>query len=172
MDGRFTANDRSTLADVALAWSLFEHFYPSSTLFTRRPNALAAALRTAATDRDTKAFQATLDRLIAALHDGHGRVMHPINVSAAPDVQFGWAEGRVFVTAVGDSAAARGVRRGDELVAVDGRRPDSLLAEASSRISGATPQWVRARALGVLLAGDVGTTVQTRLRASDGKARC
>jgi len=92
-------------------------------------------------------------------------------MAMAPDVQFAWAEGRVFVTAVGDSAAARGARRGDELVAVDGRRPDTLLAEASARISGATPQWVRARALGVLLAGDVGTTVQTRLRGSDGNVR-
>ena len=170
---RFTANDRATrLADVARAWSLFEHFYPYfDVVQTDWPAARAAALRTAATDAGTGAFQATLGRLIAALHDGHGFVSPALRVVAAPDVQFGWADGRIFVTAVGDSAAANGVRRGDELLAVDRRRPDSLLAEASTRISGATKQWVRTRALAALLAGDFGTSVRARLRGADGTVR-
>ena len=77
----------------------------------------------------------------------------------------------MFVTAVGDTAAANGVRRGDELLAVDNRRVDSLLAEGSSRASGATPQWIRTRALGSLLVGDFGSSVQLRLRGSDNATR-
>ncbi len=105
VDERFTANDRATrLADVALSWSLFENFYPYfDVVHTDWPNALTTALRSAATDRDVVAFQATLERLVAALHDGHGRVSSQMNMTAAPDIQFGWAEGRVFVTGVGDS---------------------------------------------------------------------
>ncbi len=73
---RFTANDRATrLADVALAWSLFEHFYRYyDVVHTDWPAARAVALRAAATDSSADQFDATLERLVAALHDGHGRV--------------------------------------------------------------------------------------------------
>jgi len=170
---RFAPNDRATrLADVALAWSVFQHFYPYfDVVKTDWEAARTAALRSAATDRDASAFQETLERLVAALHDGHGNVGGPARGLAAPDVQLGWAEGRVFVTQVGDSAAAKGVRRGDELLSVDTRRVDSLLAEKSERTSGATPQWVRTRALSALLTGDYGNPVTLRLRGTDNTAR-
>ena len=66
---RFTANDRATrLADVALAWSLFEHFYPYfDVVHTDWPAARAVALRAAATDSSADQFDATLERLVAAL---------------------------------------------------------------------------------------------------------
>lgn len=170
---RFTAGDRATrLADVALAWSVFQHFYPYFDIVkTDWPGARTAALRSAATDVDADAFHATLERLVAALHDGHGGVYQQSHAQVAPDIQLGWAEGRVFVTAVGDSAATKGVRRGDELLSVDNRGVDNLLAERSTRISGATPQWVRSRALGALLSGDFGTAVSLRLRGTNDVVR-
>lgn len=170
---RFSADDRETrLADVALAWSLFEHFYPYfDVVKTDWEAARAAALRSAATDADADAFQATLERLVAALHDGHGNVYRPANALGAPDIQLGWAEGRVFVTQVGDAAAANGVRRGDELLSVGTRTVGDLMAEKSTRVSGATPQWVRARTLSALLAGEFASTVTLGLRGSNDVAR-
>jgi C-terminal processing protease CtpA/Prc len=170
---RNTANDRATrLADVALAWSLFDNFYPYfDVVHTDWPAARTAALRAAATDPDAAAFQRTLERLIAALHDGHGNVFRQAGAIGSPDLQLGWAEGRVLVTMVRDSAAANGVRRGDELLAVDGMKVESVLAERSARVSGATPQWVRTRALGALLSGEIRSPVQLRLRGADGAER-
>src|SRR5262249_28661217 len=145
-----------------------QHFYPYfDVVRTDWAAARTAALRSAATDADAAAFHATLDRLVAALHDGHGNVGGPGIAFGAVDVPVGWAEGRVFVTQVGDSAAAKGVRRGDELLTVDGRRVDSLLAERSERVSGATPQWVRTRALGALLNGDPGSSATLHVKGAD-----
>ena len=171
---RFAANDRATrLADVALTWSLLTDFYPYfDEVHTDWPAALDAALRSAATDVDGKAFRATLQRLMTALHDGHGFV----RVASGPqlqthDVHFAWAEGRVLVTAVGDSAAASGLRFGDEVLAVDNQSIQEALAERSTRISGATTPMIRNRALDRLLDGDPSVRAKLRVSAADGVTR-
>ena len=171
---RFTATDRATrLADVALTWSLLAHFYPYfDVVHADWPAALDAALRSAATDADGDAFRATLQRLMAALHDGHGFV----RVSSGPqlqthDVNFDWAEGRVLVTAVGDAAAASGLKFGDEVLAVDGLPTQAALAARSTRLSGATPQFIRHWALRQLLDGDARTRAQLRVSTADGVTR-
>ena len=171
---RFTANDRATrLADVALAWSLLAHFYPYfDVVHTDWPRALVAALRSAATDADGDAFRATLQRLMAALHDGHGFVRVSWGAQLQThDVHFEWAEGRVLVTAVGEAAVASGLKFGDEVLAVDGRPIQAALAERSTRISGATPQFIRHWALRELLDGDAGTRAQLRVSTADGATR-
>lgn len=172
-NGNWYAEDRGTrLADVALAWSLFQQFYPYfDVVHTDWPGALQSALRRAGTDRDSEMFKATLQRMVASLHDGHGNVALPSFGLAMPDVRLGWAEGRVVVTAPGDSGAVRGVERGDIVESVDGKPIDQTLAEASALLSGATPQWVRLRALGVLLLGPKGTSVIVRLRGASGASR-
>ena len=71
-----TGDDRATrLADVALAWNVLQHFYPYfDCVETDWPAALAAALTSAAADRDAAAFHDTLRRLVAGLGDSHGFV--------------------------------------------------------------------------------------------------
>ncbi|MEO8335599.1 MAG: S41 family peptidase [bacterium] len=171
---RFSANDRATrLADVALAWSLLAHFYPYfDVVRTDWPATLDAALRSAATDADGDAFQATLERLVSELHDGHGFIRRA-SIPPLPtrDVSFAWAEGRVLVTAVGDSAASSGLKFGDEVLAVDGQPIQALIAELSARISGATPQMIRWWALRRLLDGDPRSRAQLRVSGDDGAAR-
>lgn len=169
---RFTGNDRATrLADVALAWSLFKHFYPYfDVVRTDWPAALDTALRSAGTDVDGVAFQATLDRLLAALHDGHAFI-RPSPLPSTPDVRFGWAEGRVLVTAIGRSAAASGLAVGDEVISVEGRPIETYLAERTARISGATPQYIRSLALQNLLVGSPHSRAQLGIRAASGATR-
>jgi C-terminal processing protease CtpA/Prc len=171
---RFSATDRATrLADVALAWSLLTHFYPYfDVVHTDWPAALDAALRSAATDADGDAFRATLQRLTVALHDGHGFVRVSSGAQLQThDVHFDWAEGRVLVTAVGDAAAASGLKFGDEVLAVDGVPVQTALAERSTRISGATTQVIRKRALDRLLDGDPDSRAKLHVSAADGTTR-
>jgi hypothetical protein len=163
---RFTAADRATrLGDVALLWMVMQHFYPYfDVVRTDWSAALRRSLAQAAVDRGSEAFDVTLQRLVAALRDGHGSVYRSGTPQVVPDVRLGWIEGRVVVTGVGDSAAAAGVRRGDEVVAVDGRPVADALREIEGRTSGATAQWVRHVALLRLAVGLPGTEAVLRLR--------
>jgi len=163
---RFSMSDRATrLGDVALLWMVPQHFYPYfDVVHTDWSAALERALSEAATDTGIVAFDATLERLIAALHDGHGNVVRSGRSLASPDVAFDWVEGRVLVTAVGDSASGSGVVRGDEVVAIDGHPIGVVLHDVEERTSGATPQWIRHVALRKIAIGAPGTTVLLTLR--------
>jgi hypothetical protein len=162
---RFSIADRATrLADVALLWMVPQHFYPYfDVLPADWDAALRRALQRAATDDGGVPFDTTLQQLVAALRDGHGGVYRPGGVRGTPDLALGWVEGRIVVTAVGDSATARGIRRGDELLAIDGEPARAALARAEGLVSGATPQWVRQVALARLLTGDAGSRVALRV---------
>jgi C-terminal processing protease CtpA/Prc len=170
---RLTASDRATrLAGVMLAWGVMQHFYPYHELVhTDWPAMLRTSLARAATDVNEVKFQETLERMIAALHDGHGRVSSAYIEALVPDARLDWVEGKVVAVAVGDSAAAAGLKRGDVILAVDGRPATDLLAAMSERVSGATPQWVHHVALGRILAGLPRTSVTLRVSGADGAPR-
>lgn len=163
---RFSLDDRATrLADVALLWTVPQHFYPYfDVVHTDWTAALRRAFTKAAVDNGDTSFDTTLQRLVAALRDGHGNVYRRGVVLASPDVALGWVEERVVVLAVGDSARAAGVRAGDELRAVDGRPVAEALRDAEERTSGATPQWVRHAALRKLTLGPPGSVAVLRLQ--------
>jgi C-terminal processing protease CtpA/Prc len=162
----FSINDRATrLADVALLWMVPQHFYPYFDIMkTDWPAALGVGLEEAAVAASDTAFDATLERLIAKLHDGHGNVFNSARPLAGPDVRLGWIENRVIVTAVGESAAAGGIHVGDEITRVDDISIGDALRAREARVSGATPQWIRDVALRRLLAGPRGTKTSIELR--------
>ena len=162
---RFATDDRATrLADVALLWMVPQHFYPyHEIIHTDWPAALRSGLTEAAVAADDAEADAALERVIAALRDGHGGVSRRVAPRAVADVVLRTVEGRVVVTATGDSAAASGVHVGDEVLAIDGTPIADRLRDAESRVSGATPQWVRHVALRTLLIGAPGN-LTLRLR--------
>ena len=142
-DRRFTR-----LADVLIAWNVIQHFYPYfDVVQVDWAQALTTALTSAATDPDATAFLRTLRRMMAALHDGHGRVTMDGDTTAASPVGWDWVEGRLIVT---DASAVPGqnLEPGDAVLAIDGKPVADALHEAQAGISAATPQWLLARALG------------------------
>lgn len=135
-----TGDDRATrLADVVLAWNVFQHFYPYwDVVEADWPAELPRALSSAATDADECQFLTTFRRLVAALHDGHGRVSHACEgPQRAPAVAIEAVEGRPTVIAAG----VDGLRPGDVILRVDGRDADSLVAAQGELVSSATPGW-------------------------------
>jgi len=147
---KYSGNDRATrLADVALAWNIFQHFYPYfDVVKTDWPRALQDALSAAATDADEKAFLLTLRRMVVALHDGHGGVYHAGDSPAASvPVIFGWVENRLVITQAAAAERANGLQPGDVVLKIDGRDAVEVLTERESLISGATEQWRRFNAL-------------------------
>lgn len=169
----FSANDRATrLGAVALAWNVFQHFYPYFDVTKTDWNAaLKEALQRAATDADARAFGQTLKRLVAALRDGHGGVHHKDDPMPPfiPPVAWDWIEGRLVVTLV--KGSAQGIAAGDLLLSIDGKPATQILSEKEALISGATPQWIRYRALIELAAGmkDEPVTLEIEPFAAPGK---
>ena len=135
------------LAAVIIAWNVLQHFYPYfDVVQTAWPQALVDAVKSAATDDDPVQFLSTLRRMIAALHDGHGRVTMPSAVVSSP-VGWDWVEGRLILTDV-SLASDPALAPGDAVVSIDGRPAKEALAAAEAEISSATPQWLLTRALG------------------------
>ncbi len=167
-----SGNDRATrLADVILAWNVFEHFYPYFDVVAADwPAELQRALSSAATDRDERAFLNTLRRLVAALHDGHGSVGL---VNAGPryhlPLLWEWVEDQLVVTEV-DREHGGGVQRGDVVTAIGGRPTREAIAAEEELVSAATPQWRRQRALDALLLGPAGSARLDLRRAVGGTA--
>ncbi len=144
-----SAADRSVrLAAVVIAWNVLQHFYPYfDVVHADWPQALTTALKTAATDEGQIPFLSTLRRMIATLHDGHGRVVITGTDPIQSAVGWDWVEGRLVLTDV-SHASDPTVRRGDAVIAINGRPTSDALAAAEAEISSATPQWLLARALG------------------------
>jgi len=165
-----TGNDRSTrLADVALAWNVFQHFYPYFDVVKADwPAELRTALTKAATDPDERAFHDTLRRLIAGLHDGHGSV-HLDGTFSYPPFRWEWIEDRLVVTLVG--AKGGDLKPGDAILKINGKPAADALAAQMDLISGATAQWKRYRALTRLAEGGKDSEMELDVRAPAGETR-
>jgi hypothetical protein len=164
-----SGNDRATrLAGVVLAWNVLQHFYPYfDVVETDWPAALRTALKSAAIDPDAADFRGTLERLVAALHDGHGSVSGGVPpADASLPLAWDWIEGRLVVTVV-DAGAGR-VRPGDVVRAINGRPTADCIRAAEERISAATAQWKRHRALQDLRNGRAGEAVKLDLQSPGG----
>ncbi len=169
---KYSGNDHATrLADVALAWNIFQHFYPYfDVVQTDWRRTLETALRSAANDPDEKAFLNTLRKMVVELHDGHGGVYQGASGSFTVPVIFGWIEARLVVTDVAD-AGAEGLQPGDIVLKVNGTPSDKLLMEKEALISGATPQWRRHIALNELRRGVKDSEMQLDVLIQSGETR-
>ena len=167
-----SGNDRATrLADVVLAWNVFQHFYPYFDVIQADwPAELRRALASAATDADERAFLITMRRLVAALHDGHGNVSQSSQEPAGRlPLLWDLVEDQFVVTQVAAEGAGE-LRPGDEVLAIDGRPARQVLAAEEELASGATEGWRRWRALNRLLGGKRGESVRLDARHPGGAA--
>jgi C-terminal processing protease CtpA/Prc len=142
-----SGNDRATrLAAVALAWNVFQHFYPYfDAVETDWPGALTAALTGAASDQDERAFLDTLRRLVAALHDGHGGAYHSRLTPLSQALPLTWTmvDDKLVITRALGEAADAGLKAGDVVLAIDGEPTDAVMSRLRALTSAATPQWAR-----------------------------
>ncbi len=160
--GSATADDEAVrLADVVIAWNVFQHFYPYfDVVDVDWDSQLTRSLERALADEDGSDFYLTLSALVANLHDGHGNVFHPeYRPQGRLPVLVDWVEGQVVVTVSEDSS----LQRGDIIERLDGIAAEEALLEAEQYISG-SPQWRRWRALAAFGAGDVGAKAALTLR--------
>ena len=163
-----SGNDRATrLGGVVLAWNVLEHFYPYFNVQdTDWAAVLERTLTAAAEDPDAAAFGQTLGRMVAELHDGHGRVGGAMSFgSYRLPFDVDWIEDELVVTVAMPDA---GVTPGDVIVSIDGSSPDQLRDELTPTISAATPQWLRYRVSRLITNRKTGDFIFAELRRPDG----
>ncbi|PSQ84470.1 MAG: peptidase S41, partial [Bacteroidetes bacterium QH_2_63_10] len=169
----FETNPSLRLANVTIAWNVFQHFYPYFEVVDVDWDAvLRRTLRRALVDDEsTDAFRQTLRRMVAQLRDGHGQVKGPSTLAGLP-VKFDRVEGSVVVV---DTAAyvdrALCVEIGDVVTSIDGRSPKQELRDAKQYVSG-SPQWQEVRALRQFGRGEPGSNVSITVRQRKKEKAC
>jgi hypothetical protein len=158
-------DERVRLADVVIAWNVFQHFYPYfDVVRVDWDGVLTRALEMALGGRTHEELRKTLRWLVAQLQDGHGSVRD--SRQPAPGVlpwRVEWIEGQVVVLA---APATTKLRPGDVVQSVDGRPVKAILDEEEPLLSG-SPQWRRVKMLQRLGNGPPGTTVDVAVRRGD-----
>ncbi|PEN05092.1 peptidase S41 [Longimonas halophila] len=166
------SSDRAThMAAVVMAWNVMQHFYPYfDVVDTDWEGMLPRTLR-AMRDADTPlARLRVMQRMVAELDDGHGRVFHPLvqNRAGLP-LRVDWIDEQVVVAAVSDSlqeAETPCIRPGDVITAVDGTPSADVISTRKTYISG-SPQWTEHRALSGFARGPRGTEVTLSVQRID-----
>jgi len=164
--GKPTANDEYVrLADVVIAWNVFQHFYPYfDVVDVNWDSELTNAMRKAIADKNEKDFYYTLCGFIAKLQDGHARLIHKIQGEwAGLPFRVDWIENQVVVTA---SKEPTKVKIGDIIVSIDGKEAEQVLLNDEQYISGSC-QWKRVRALKEFGYGDKGTKANLVIERDD-----
>jgi hypothetical protein len=155
-------NEFVRLADVVIAWNVFQHFYPYfEVVDVDWDKELTLALEQALRDVSERDFYHTISRLVAKLQDGHGNVYHRLwTEQAGLPIKVDWIENQVVVTISKDKTL---FQRGDIILALDGQKAEKVLMEAESYISG-SPQWKRWKSLNRFGYGDPGMVAQVKLQ--------
>ncbi len=167
--GPSSAGDRATrLGAVALAWGVFQHFYPYfDVVGTDWDAELSAALRRAAEDPNADAFGGTLRRMVAALKDGHGVVSgSDSRGTARPALRLVVLDNRPYVAVTGEGA--KEVPTGSEILSIDGLPAERAMQNLRAEISAATQGHMAVELAEGLLTGDERVPVKLTYRTIEG----
>lgn len=155
-------NEGVRLADVIMAWNVFQHFYPYFDVVAVNWDVeLTNTLTEALDDENEGEFFYTLSRMVAGLNDGHGSVMHSILFSQVGfPIRVEWVEDQLIVTA---SRGNEIIQRGDIILGIDGQEAKKYLEEAETFLSG-SPQWKRFQSCRRFGYGKKGTMARLRIK--------
>jgi C-terminal processing protease CtpA/Prc len=160
------------LADVIIAWNIFQHFYPYfATTKSDWPAALPEYLQAAYPAQAGADFALVLRRLVARLNDGHGYVGYagPQPRLQQLPLRWEWVQGKLAITQVlGDSVP---VRPGDVVTAINGEDPGRYFERAGQSVSAATPGYLRYRTAGETLSGPAGSGLRVQVQPASGTTR-
>jgi hypothetical protein len=165
-----SVDDRATrLGDVALAWGIFQHFFPYFDVVKVDWNdQLGRTLQAAALDRDSEAFAHTLRRFTATLKDGHVGVYSEADSGAIPTVNLNMVEGYPVVRFTGQGATA--IPLGSRILSVDDEPVEKHMDRMKMEISAATDGWMNTRLARELLVGGRATKDKVGYRTVSGSS--
>lgn len=164
----------SRFACVIEFWNVIQHAYPyHDVVNTRWDQVLREALWKAATDKTEEEFTDTLERMCAALHDGHGQIVpaRPAPVYFLP-FAIVFVGDEPVVTEI-DPVLARSstVSRGDVIERIGDKTAAELLQDAREHESSATEQFLKVRAARRMSMFRSADPVAVTVRTPEGKMR-
>jgi hypothetical protein len=131
------------LANVVIAWNIFQHFYPYfDAVDVDWDKVLSETLYDVVEVKTETDYFKSLCRMVAKAEDGHGVVFNENIVQWSLPVAFSWIENEVVVSA----SASPLFLRGDIVDSIDGKSASEEVLEQEQYISG-SPQLKRYRAL-------------------------
>lgn len=135
-------NLSARLGNVINAYNVFQHFYPYFEVVAANwEEELEKALISSYKDQNNLAHLQTLERLTAALRDGHVRVSgHAINLYMNAPITWEWVEGQLVITNVVEGAAD--VKVGDIVTKVNGLSAKEYFEGIYETISAASEGWL------------------------------
>jgi C-terminal processing protease CtpA/Prc len=137
-----SGNDRYVrLADVAIAWNIFQHFYPYFDVgsIDWKP-VLDETLIAAAAAKDESEFTIVLQRMVAKLKDGHGNVYLSKHYPYFSQFTTSIIEDNVIVTELSKGYKGK-LKVGDVITDINGTPAQQFVADKKRSISSATEQW-------------------------------
>jgi len=154
------------LADITIAWNVFQHFYPYFDIVkTDWREALTEGLSSAYHDKNKEEFLDTLKLLVAKLKDGHGgvRLVNNTEKIFLIPINWSWIEDQLVITNIYDKDLTH-IHVGDIVMEINGVSAAKALQEKEKYISSATPGWKRFRALNFLLHGKKDEQFQIKIK--------
>lgn len=165
-----TADDRATrIVSAGRLWSAMQHFYPYfEDIEINWPEELRPALAEAALAENAKEQIGVLERLLAKLRDGHGRVWGPGSIQNAYSIpaKLGWVEGHLVVL---KTPSLTGLRFGDVILAIDGVSVEEWSEVVLPTICSGSDGWTKYRLAEMFGAGSDPGPVVLSVERLDGK---
>jgi len=147
------------LADIAISWNVFQHFFPYFDFAqTDWQKDLKDALTDAHADKDGADFQKTLQKMTAKLKDGHIGVNWRASTNYyLPPLTWEWVQGKLVITHVLNNTV--NLHQGDVVTTINGQDPGAYFDNAKQYISAATPGYLDYRVQRETLLGANGSTL-------------
>jgi C-terminal processing protease CtpA/Prc len=154
------------LADIAIAWNIFQHFYAYFDVAkTDWQQDLIIALKSAYTGQTEADFKRTLQKLTAKLKDGHVWVAlatEKYTPTYSAPITWEWVENQLVVTNNFDTTLPLAV--GDVVTHINGETAEQYFGQVHQYISAATKGYLNHRAEAESLLGQEGSTLQLKIR--------
>jgi len=153
------------LADVIIAWNVFQHFYPYfDVINTDWEQQLILALKGALTDKSADDFFITLSKMLASLQDGHIWLYHPSQIKQA-SLPFivNWIDDKAVVT----HSKLNSIKPGDIIVSLNGLPAGDIVRSQMDLISGSS-QLSQFRSLRFFGAGKPDSDATVEVKQEDG----
>ncbi len=169
--GQFTGDNLYVrLADIAITWNIFQHFFPYFDVVKTDWNAsLTMALKDAYRDKTALDFLQTMRKFTADLEDCHIRVHLKGDKSSdySAPVLWDWIENQLVITDIYDQTITN-IHIGDVVVEINGVTAKEARENEEQYISAATEGWKRYRSLNALLSGEKDAEFHLKIKR-DGK---
>lgn len=159
------------IATVALSWNVLRIFYPYfDVISTNWDDALTIALIGAEQAENEEQFIIVLEKMMAKLQDGHGKIYTEFPPSTniyRPAFGWDWVENQLVVTFV-EKELTEQINVGDEVIEINEQTISEAMKYQRELISGATSQWVTFQSIQNLLTGELNSTIKLKLKSKSG----